>query len=82
MAQQVKHPTSIYEEVSGLIPGLAQWVKDPALPQAFVEDADTAWILHGCGCGAGCSGLTPLLGTSISHSSQLRGENVTCLTHN
>ena len=27
MAQQVKNPTSIYEDV-GLIPGLAQWVKD------------------------------------------------------
>ena len=31
VAQQVKNPTSIYKD-SDLIPGLAQWVKDLALP--------------------------------------------------
>ena len=30
VAQQVKNPTSIHEEV-GSIPGLAQWVKDPVV---------------------------------------------------
>ena len=33
VSQQVKNPTSIHED-SGLIPGLAQWGKDPALLQA------------------------------------------------
>ena len=52
MAQQVKNPTSIYEAV-GSVPGLAQWLKDPAMPQAVTEVEDVAWTWHCCGCGVG-----------------------------
>ena len=45
MGQQVKNPTGIHED-AGLIPGLSQWVKDLAAPQA-------AAYWHCCGFGAG-----------------------------
>ena len=43
MAQQVKKPASIHNDV-GLIPGLIQWVKDPVLPWAVVQAGSAALI--------------------------------------
>ena len=52
VAQQVKNPTSIHEDV-GSIPDLTQWVKDLAVLKALAQVTDVAQI-HNCrGCGIG-----------------------------
>ena len=51
MAQQL-NPTRNHE-VAGLIPGLTQWVGDPALSLAVVQVAESAQIW--CCCGSGIS---------------------------
>ena len=43
MAEWIKNPTSIFED-SDSIPGHAQQVKDPVLPQIVAYVSNVAWI--------------------------------------
>ena len=56
MAQRVKDHHCPCEDV-GLIPGLAQWVKDSALLWAdvWVAGAPWIWCCYGSGIGPSCS---------------------------
>ena len=63
-------PQHSLHEDADLIPGLVQWFKDLALPQAAAWVTDAAQILcrHGCGVGLSCSSdSVPGLGTSICY---------------
>ena len=59
VAQRVKNPTSIHEDV-GWICGLAQWIKDPVLPWAVLYVTDVAWLLSYCASSCS-SNLIPIL---------------------
>ena len=43
VAQQVKNPTLIHEDV-GLIPGLAQWVKGSGIAVSFIQHRLQTWF--------------------------------------
>ena len=68
---------SVCENV-GLIPGLAQWVKDPVLLQAAVQVVDVARIPHCCSCGVGRLAQEPpyVAGVAIKRENKQTNKNM------